>query len=97
MAFPLAIVLIVIACVKADKKRQQENRGYYVNGIDNPRPKPPREKLSASAIMLLIGTAFIILSAITFVAANWVKMQPSGRVPTLSLNQNLFSAVNIIT
>lgn len=96
MAFPLAIVLIVIACVKADKKRQQENRGYYVNGIDNPRPKPPREKLSASAIMLLIGTAFIILSAITFVAANWVKMQPSGRVLALLFESALAFGISVL-
>lgn len=96
MAFPLAIVLIVIACVKADRKRQQENTDYYVNGIDNPKPKPPREKLSASAIMLLIGTAFIILAAITFVSANWVKMQPSGRVFALLFESVLAFGISVL-
>lgn len=47
-------------------------------------PKAPRRKMSASAIMMLIGTAFIILSVITFVAANWVSMSPEGRVFALA-------------
>lgn len=51
--------------------------GYY---YAPPKQQKPRNKMSTSTVMMLIGTAFIILSAIAFVAANWVKMSPEGRV-----------------
>ncbi len=80
LAVPVAVVCVIVAIVKSDKQKN----GYYMNGQYIPPqpepPKPPREKLSASAIMLLIGTAFIVLSAITFVVANWVDMSSLGRV-----------------
>lgn len=83
LAVPAVIAVIIIACVKSPKNNKQADNGYSIDGVNNFQPKPKREKLSASAIMLLIGTAFIILAAITFVTANWVKMNPAGRVSVL--------------
>ncbi|MDE6783938.1 MAG: hypothetical protein K2J26_00970, partial [Ruminococcus sp.] len=48
------------------------------------KPEKKRAKLPASAVMLIIGTIFIILSALTFVVANWVKFEPIGRVGALA-------------
>lgn len=103
---PAVIALIVIACVKADNKKKREMQGYYVNGEFIP-PKPPeseslKEKsslsvhLSASAIMLLIGTAFIVLAAITFVAANWINMTPAGRVFALLAESGLAFGISAL-
>lgn len=99
---PAVITVIVIACVKADNKKRREMQGYYVNGEfippKLPELKPPREKvsLSASAIMLLIGTAFIVLAAITFVAANWVDMSPAGRVFALLAESALGFGISVL-
>ena len=41
---------------------------------------PVRPDMNASNIMLLIGTAFVILSGIAFGAAGWVKTSDLGRV-----------------
>ncbi len=85
LLIPGLIIVLVIVAVNADVKKKRETQGYYdVNGqfIPPKSPAPPKEKisLSASAIMLLIGTAFIVLAAVTFVVANWVDMSPAGRV-----------------
>lgn len=77
LLIPAVITVIVIACIKSGNKKQEQEQ------TSPPEPKPPREKLSASAIMLLIGTAFIVLAAITFVAANWLDMSAIGRVLAL--------------
>lgn len=48
-----------------------------------PKPvkqKPQREPMSSSAVMLLIGTALVVLSGIAFGAANWLSTSPMGRV-----------------
>ena len=42
-------------------------------------PKKERQKLSSSVVLLLIGTAFIVLSGIAFAAANWVNTTPMQR------------------
>lgn len=49
-------------------------------------PEPlslPKKKMTASSILLLIGTAFIVFASIAFVAANWNNMEPAGKVFTL--------------
>lgn len=96
LAVPVAVALIIIAIVKSDKQKN----GYYMNGQYIPPqpkpPKPPREKLSASAIMLLIGTAFIVLSAITFVVANWIDMSPVGRVFALLAEACLAFGISVL-
>lgn len=104
MAIPAAITLIIIACVKSSKK--EEKQFYIINGerVELPPippktpkpPKPPRPKLSASAVMLLIGTAFIVLGAITFVAANWVKMNALGRVFALLAESALGFGISVL-
>ncbi len=43
----------------------------------------PKKKMTASSILLLIGTAFIVFASIAFVAANWNHMEPAGKVFTL--------------
>lgn len=95
-AVPVAVVCVVIALVKSDKQKN----GYYENGQYIPPqpvlPKPPREKLSASAIMLLIGTAFIVLAAITFVVANWVDMSPLGRIFALLAEAILAFGISVL-
>lgn len=99
---PALITILVIACIKADNKKRRETQGYYLNGqFIPPKPpelKPPKEKisLSASAIMLLIGTAFIVLAAVTFVAANWVDMSPAGRVFALLAESALGFGISVL-
>ena len=44
------------------------------------KPKKQREPLSSSTVMLLIGTALVVLSGIAFGAANWLNTTPFGRV-----------------
>lgn len=104
MAIPAAITMIIIACVKSGKK--EEKQFYIINGeqvelppkpLKPPKPpKPPREKLGASAIMLLIGTSFIVLGAITFVVANWVKMNAIGRVFALLAESALGFGISVL-
>ena len=81
---PIMTAVIIATAVKASKnyKINQDLTGTYQ--YSNSVNSPPRKKLTASAVMLLIGTAFIVLSAITFVAANWVKMSPEGKVFALA-------------
>ena len=81
---PIMSAVIIATAVKASKndKINQDLTGTYQ--YSNSVNSPPRKKLTASAVMLLIGTAFIVLSAITFVAANWVKMSPEGKVFALA-------------
>lgn len=95
-AVPVSVVCVIVALVKSDKQKN----GYYLNGQYIPPqpvpPKPPREKLSASAIMLLIGTAFIVLAAITFVVANWIDMSPIGRVFALLAEAGLAFGISVL-
>lgn len=94
---PTIITVVVIACIKADNNQKQDN--YVINNNNEYQPKPPappREKLSASAIMLLIGTAFIVLAAITFVVANWVDMNPTGRVFALLAESILGFGISVL-
>lgn len=44
---------------------------------------PPKKKMTASSILLLIGTAFIVLASVAFVAANWNHMESAGKIFTL--------------
>lgn len=80
-----AIITAIVFLVKTGGNNPQppQNQPYVYQPV-NPKPIKPKKKLSASTIMLLIGTAFIILSAVTFVAANWVSMKPQGRVFALA-------------
>ncbi|MCM1132628.1 MAG: DUF2157 domain-containing protein [Ruminococcus flavefaciens] len=92
---PGIITIAVVACIRADRKQREQ--GFPVEtGRVIPPPPPPREKLSASAIMLLIGTAFVILSAITFIVANWVDMSPVGRVSALLAESVLAFGISVL-
>lgn len=44
------------------------------------KEKKHREPVSSSTLMLLIGTALVVLSGIAFGAANWLNTTPFGRV-----------------
>ena len=50
----------------------------YIEPVQ-PVQKKQREKLSSSVLLLLIGTAFVVLSGIAFAAANWVNTTPMQR------------------
>ncbi len=85
LGIPAAIIIGIVFLVKADNQTHFPVQNQpYVYQDSHSKPMKPRKKFSASTIMLLIGTAFIILSAVTFVAANWIKMEPSGRVFALA-------------
>lgn len=60
------------------------------------QPPPPPRNFNASTIMLLIGTAFIVLAAITFVAANWVNMTSAGRVFALLAESGLAFGISAL-
>ncbi len=79
---PIGIGFGIAALVKHEKNHTQSNKAVY--GPVYMAPKPPKKKLPASTVMLLIGTIFIMLSAITFVAANWLSMEPVTRVFALA-------------
>ncbi len=79
---PVGIVLGIVALVKYEKKKSQQKSMVY--GPVYRAPKPPKKKMSASSVMLIIGTIFIMLSSITFVAANWLNMEPVTRVFALA-------------
>ena len=64
--------------------QQSAAQAVYQAGGDIPikpsKPKKHREPLSSSTVMLLIGTALVVLSGIAFGAANWLNTSPLGRV-----------------
>lgn len=47
------------------------------------QPKPKREPLGTSTVMLIIGVVLLVLSGIAFAAANWFKASPVERVLTI--------------
>ena len=75
---PVLITVFIVKLVKKSKQKNQENSENQETPAKPPKPK--REPLSPSAVMLLIGTAFIVLSGIAFGVASWVKTTPMGRV-----------------
>ncbi len=85
LGVPAAVIIGIVFLVSSDNKKSRPPQPpqYSYQPVEVKPPKP-KKKLSASTIMLLIGTAFIILSAVTFVAANWVNMEPAGRVFALA-------------
>lgn len=92
VAVPAAVVFGVIYLLKPDNKNGDQKVYPNPQVYTNPQPYTyrqvkdvkPKKKLPASAVMLLIGTAFIILSAITFITANWVNLEPVGRSLSLA-------------
>ena len=56
--------------------QQSASQAVYQAGGDIPikpsKPEKHREPLSSSTVMLLIGTALVVLSGIAFGAANWL-------------------------
>lgn len=83
IGIPVMIIVGIVALVKYEKSHKRPNQ-YTVYGPPYIPPKKPREKLPASSIMLIIGTIFIMLSAVAFVCANWLKMESIGRVFTIA-------------
>lgn len=56
----------------------------------------PKKKMTASSILLLIGTAFIVFASIAFVAANWNNMEPAGKVFTLLAASAIAFAISAV-
>ena len=82
ICIPIGITMFIVSLVKKSR-RSKENPA---EDSETPKPpKPKREPLSSSAVMLLIGTAFIVLSGIAFGVASWVKTTPEGRVGIMFL------------
>ena len=85
MLIPLAIVGIIIALVVTDNNHKKVNvqpvrydaQGRPVYGGMN---VPKKSNYNSSTVLLLIGVSFIILSAIAFVTANWVKLSDESKV-----------------
>ena len=82
IVFPICIVFGIVELVNSKKKAAQPREIVY--GPQYRAPKPPKDKMSASSVMLIIGTIFVMLSSITFVAANWLNMEPITRVLALA-------------
>lgn len=83
IGIPVIVIVGIVMLVKRENSQKRPNQ-FMVYGPPYLPKKMPREKLPASSVMLIIGTIFIMLSAIAFVCANWVKMEPIGRVFTLA-------------
>lgn len=99
LLIPASIVGIIIFLVYTDNSRKNIRTGngqyppaYNAQGI--PVKKPSR--FNTSTVLMMIGTAFIILSAVAFVAANWVKMSDEGRVFILAGAAILSFAISVI-
>ena len=75
---PIGITVLIVKLVKKSRSVKEISESDS-ESVPKP-PKPKREPLSSSAIMLLIGTAFIVLSGMAFGVASWVKTTPLGRV-----------------
>lgn len=72
---PLGIIRIIFntACQKQSRS-SKANTSCYSQNCNS------KTDLSTSGIMLLIGTAFIVLSGLAFGVASWVKTTPKGRI-----------------
>lgn len=83
MLIPLVIIGIMIFLVVTDTNKKDANLPplYGTDGRPVQRVSPPIwSRFNFSKVLLIIGTSFIMLSAVTFVAANWVKLAGYGKV-----------------
>ena len=80
ICIPIGITMFIVSLVKKSRSSNHESNPETIK-----KPKPKREPMSSSTVMLLIGTAFIVLSGIAFGVAGWVKTTPQGRVGIMFL------------
>ena len=101
MLIPLAIVGIIIALVVTDNNHKRVNvqpvrydaQGRPVYGGMN---VPKKSNYNSSTVLLLIGVSFIILSAIAFVTANWVKLSDESKVFILAGAAMISFSISVI-
>ncbi|MCM1529472.1 MAG: hypothetical protein NC093_05685 [Alistipes sp.] len=77
------VLIIPLILIMTDQWFISKLRGFRLETQLKKQVQPSRKKMTASTILLLIGTAFIVFASIAFVAANWNDMGAAGKVFTL--------------
>ena len=83
MAVPLVIVGVIIFLVVTDTNKKKGSASVQLDAQGRPVPQKSfslKGKFNTSTVLLMIGSSFIMLSAVTFVAANWVKLSDIAKV-----------------
>ena len=83
MAVPLVIIGVIIFLVVTDTNKKKGNVPVQYDAQGRPvqaKTFSLKGKFNTSTVLLIIGTSFIMLSAVTFVAANWVKLSDVAKV-----------------
>ena len=83
MAVPLVIVGVIIFLVVTDTNKKKGSAPVQLDAQGRPVPQKSfslKGKFNTSTVLLMIGSSFIMLSAVTFVAANWVKLSDIAKV-----------------
>ncbi|WP_294476862.1 hypothetical protein, partial [uncultured Ruminococcus sp.] len=101
MLIPLGIVGVIIALVVTDnnhKRAAVQPVRYDAQGrpIYAAMDAPKKMSYNSSTVLLLIGVSFIILSAIAFVTANWVKLSDESKVFILAGAAMISFSISVI-
>ena len=103
ISLPIAIPVFIISLIIHFKHKKERAALGYIrdaktagNGPKVSKAKIPGVSLSSSAVMLLIGTALVVLSGIAFGAANWLNTSPVGRVLIILTASALSFAISYI-
>ncbi|MDO4864148.1 MAG: DUF2157 domain-containing protein [Ruminococcus sp.] len=83
MSVPLVIIGVIIFLVVTDTNKKKGSVPVQYDAQGRPIPAKTfslKGKFNTSTVLLIIGTSFIMLSAVTFVAANWVKLSDAAKV-----------------
>ena len=85
MLVPVSIIGIIVALVAVDSsKKARSAQGTLPPQFDaQGRPIPQKRvegRFNTSSVLMMIGTAFIFLAAVTFVASNWMKLSNEAKV-----------------
>lgn len=83
MAVPLVIIGVIIFLIVTDTNNKKGSVPVQYDAQGRPIPQKSfslKGKFNTSTVLLMIGSSFIMLSAVTFVAANWVKLADTAKV-----------------
>lgn len=83
MAVPLVIIGVIIFLIVTDTNNKKGSVPLQYDAQGRPIPQKSfslKGKFNTSTVLLMIGSSFIMLSAVTFVAANWVKLSDVAKV-----------------
>ena len=86
MLIPLVIIGVIIFLVVTDTNKKKGNSSLQYDAQGKPiavKSFSLKGKFNTSTVLLMIGSSFIMLSAVTFVAANWVKLSNEAKVVIL--------------